>query len=283
MEDTAETTTPPVAVDKAAEAREARRRRILENSSKRLEKITGRSAEEFEKGEYFSRFRNKSHKSSIHALAEKERDQTIYPDPDEEPILSEPSPLRPQSHDMANLFAGFDGGPAGGGQGGMPSMMGDQDMAQFMQTLLSSGMGGGGGAGLGMSFGGGPPGAQPQEEVPEHMIVKLIRTRIPIVIVALGVFLVFHTQQSHLLSGNVLLSLLLWETVELFLLKHFRQLNARRSKLTIVLSLFNVAPQTVDKCLTMLGMVYKIIQDFSVFMFAFVLLNHFFGRGSSTV
>lgn len=41
----------PVTVDRAAEAREARRRRILENSSKRLEKITGRNAEEFEKGE----------------------------------------------------------------------------------------------------------------------------------------------------------------------------------------------------------------------------------------
>lgn len=42
----------PTAVieDKVAAAREARRRRILENSSKRLEKITGRNAEEFEKG-----------------------------------------------------------------------------------------------------------------------------------------------------------------------------------------------------------------------------------------
>lgn len=38
------------AVDKVAEAREARRRRILENSGKRLEKITGRNAEEFERG-----------------------------------------------------------------------------------------------------------------------------------------------------------------------------------------------------------------------------------------
>lgn len=44
-----EVPTEPV-VDKAAEAREARRKRILENSSKRLEKITGRNAEEFEKG-----------------------------------------------------------------------------------------------------------------------------------------------------------------------------------------------------------------------------------------
>lgn len=60
MEDPVETS-PPTAMDKAAEAREARRRRILENSSKRLEKITGRSAEEFEKGEYFSMFFRKGH------------------------------------------------------------------------------------------------------------------------------------------------------------------------------------------------------------------------------
>lgn len=36
------------AVDKAAEAREARRRRILENSNKRLGKITGREHDEGE-------------------------------------------------------------------------------------------------------------------------------------------------------------------------------------------------------------------------------------------
>lgn len=40
------------AEDQAAQAREARRKRILENSSKRLEQITGRNAEEFENGKY---------------------------------------------------------------------------------------------------------------------------------------------------------------------------------------------------------------------------------------
>lgn len=40
-------------IDKAAEAREARRRRILENSNKRLGKITGR---EHNEGEYDKNF-----------------------------------------------------------------------------------------------------------------------------------------------------------------------------------------------------------------------------------
>lgn len=153
-------------------------------------------------------------------------------------------------------------------------MMGDENMAHIMQSLLQN-MGGQGGFGAaaGMSGGGGGP-RQQQEEVPDNLIVKLIRTRIPIVLVAISVFLLFHTQHSHLLSGNVLLSLLLWETVELFLLKFFNKLNAKRSKITLVLSLFNVPQHLVDRVLTMLGMLHKIIQDFSVFMFIFVLLHY---------
>lgn len=154
----------------------------------------------------------------------------------------------------------------GAGQG-FPDMMGDPNMANLLQSMLSGMAGGAGGTGM--------AGAPPQEEVPDNLIVKLIRTRIPIVLVALAVFLVFHTQNSHLLSGNVLLSLLLWETVELFLLKFYNKLNAKRSKITIVLSLFNVPQEVVDKCLTMLGMLHKIIQDFSVFMFIFVFLHYF--------
>lgn len=154
----------------------------------------------------------------------------------------------------------------GAGQG-FPDMMGDPNMANLLQSMLSGMAGGAGGPEM--------AGAPPQEEVPDNLIVKLIRTRIPIVLVALAVFLVFHTQNSHLLSGNVLLSLLLWETVELFLLKFYNKLNAKRSKITIVLSLFNVPQEVVDKCLTMLGMLHKIIQDFSVFMFIFVFLHYF--------
>lgn len=115
---------------------------------------------------------------------------------------------------------------------------------------------------------------QQAAEVPDNLIVKLIRTRIPIMLVAISVFILFRTQHSHLLSGNVMLSLLLWETVELFLLKFFNKLNAKRSKITLVLSLFNVPQHLVDRCLTMLGMLHKIVQDFSVFMFIFVFLHY---------
>ena len=148
-------------------------------------------------------------------------------------------------------------------------MMGDENMAHIMQSLLSN-MGGG----LGGPGGPQQPRQPPVPETPDNLIVKLIRTRIPIVLVAVSVFILFQTQQAHLLSGNVLLSLLLWETVELFLLKFYGKLNAKRSKITIVLSLFNVPQELVDRCLTMMGMVHKIIQDFSVFMFIFVFLHY---------
>lgn len=209
-------------------------------------------------------------------ISEKEREQVIYPDPDEEPILSEPSPLRPHPNDMASLFGseGMGMGMSMGAGQGFPDMMGDPNMANLLQSMLSGMAGGAGGPGM--------AGAPPQEEVPDNLIVKLIRTRIPIVLVALAVFLVFHTQNSHLLSGNVLLSLLLWETVELFLLKFYNKLNAKRSKITIILSLFNVPQEVVDKCLTMLGMLHKIIQDFSVFMFIFVFLHYIWPAATPT-
>lgn len=148
--------------------------------------------------------------------------------------------------------------------------MGDENMAQIMQTLLSNmNMGSAGGS----SF---PQQQQAHVEVPDNLVVKLIRTRIPIACVALAVFFMFHTHRAHLLSGNVLLSLLLWETVELFLLKYYNKLNQKRSGITLVLTLFNVPPHLVDRGLKMLGMLHKIIQDFSVFMFIFVLLHYYF-------
>lgn len=148
-------------------------------------------------------------------------------------------------------------------------MMGDENMAHIMQSLLSN-LGGaaGGGGGFGQQ-------AQPPVETPDNFVVKIIRTRVPIVVLSLAVFLSFYTNRSHLFSGNVLLSLLLWEAVELFLLKYFNKLNQKRSSITFVLALFAIPPHLVDRCLTMLGMLHKIIQDVSVFMFVFVFLHYF--------
>lgn len=153
--------------------------------------------------------------------------------------------------------------------------MGDENMANLMQSLLSN-MGANGGFGMGASFsaGGQAPQHQQQPEIPDNMIVKLIRTRIPIMLVGIIVFILFHTENTGILSANVPLSLLLWETVELFLLKYFNKLNAKRSKITLVLSLFNVPQHLVDRVLTMLGMFHKIVQDFSMFMFIFVILHY---------
>lgn len=196
-------------------------------------------------------------------FTEKEGEPIIYPDPDTEPILTEQPQLRHPPM-MNNLF-----GTEGGGE--FPAM-GDENMAHIMQSLLAN---------LGSAQGGGGMAGSPQEpqvEVPDNLIVKLIRTRIPIAIIAVCVFFMFHTGAGHLLSNNVLLSLLLWEVVELFLLRLFNKLNQKRSKITFVLALFNVPPHLVDRCLTMLGMFNKVVQDFSVFMFIFCFLHYAFNN-----
>lgn len=130
-----------------------------------------------------------------------------------------------------------------------------------------------------MSHGGGvqPPRQSTAAPIPENFLVKTIRTKIPIIVISIGMFFLFHMGYSDLVSGNVLLSLLLWEAAEIFLLNHFGKLSTG-PKFQLVIALFSLPQSIIQNAITVVFILTKVIQDISVFMFVFILLHYFYGE-----
>ncbi|XP_058817945.1 uncharacterized protein LOC131681252 [Topomyia yanbarensis] len=170
---------PPSPAAALSARREARRKRILENSNNRLTKITGREHNE----------------STAEDFTVKPPD-VIYPDPEDERDVYQQPEISPFLQD-----AGF------------PSADGDifSLLSTLQQVQSNGGIAGGGPVHYGESTNV-PP-------VPESKLVRFLRTKIHIALTGIAVYLLFAADQQHLIGGNVFILLLGWEFGEVFLLK----------------------------------------------------------------
>lgn len=146
------------------------------------------------------------------------------------------------------------------------SPMNDQIFQQLLQTMMTNA---GGATSNSMHIN------NPEPEAPDNFIVKLLNSRLPIVFLAIVVFLIFHTGYESLLSGNVFLTLLLWEAVEIFILEMFNKLHQKKSSsmLNVVVVLAGVPQTAMESLGKIVSTVTKILQDVSVFMFVFISLH----------
>lgn len=168
--------------DLLAARREARRKRILENSNNRLTKITGREHNE-PPAEDFS----------------VKPPDVIYPDPEVERDEYLQSSERQAFAAASTLPEGF-------------PMMANGDI--FSLLNLNAGLNG-------PMPTQSSPAAAAAAPVPETALVKFLRSRVHFAVMAIVIYLLLATDQQHLIGGNVFLLLLGWEVVEVFLLKTY--------------------------------------------------------------
>lgn len=229
--------------DKAAEAREARRRRILENSNKRLVKITGRDHNEGKHKFHFLilfKFSFNFGRTLVTfvGIPEPIVNNGIYPDPDMERDIYE-----------APTIAGMD-----------PET---QDIFELLKTMQ------GGSAAFAQSP------QQPQAPpVPQTPFSKFIRSKIPIVLIALIVYMLFALDLDFVVGGSVFSSLIAWEVFE-FVVTSFviKEPVQQGGILNILFAFGGFSQQRTQMILKLLGLFNKIIRDIAIFMVIFVTIH----------
>ncbi|XP_055596792.1 uncharacterized protein LOC129746890 [Uranotaenia lowii] len=222
--------------DLLAARREARRKRILENSNNRLTKITGREHDEPPSEDFTVK-----------------PPDVIYPDPElERDVFERTEPL------LANINPN------------------NEDIFALLNTL-SQAQGNGAipeGGGLGILGGGGanPFGSNSQTTapVPATRLVRFLRTKIHIALMATVVYLLFATGRQDLIGGNVFILLLGWEMIEVFLLRTYEQ---KGSMLNILFMLGGISQQYSQMIIKFTQTVSKIMKDVAIFVFFFVLTH----------
>ncbi|XP_055301270.1 uncharacterized protein LOC129567920 isoform X2 [Sitodiplosis mosellana] len=243
--------------DDVTARREARRRRILENSKSRLTRITGRE------------HTDEDDKKKDDESKTQPTEPMIYPDPEIERDVYIPQSAPPFPPE---LFADVNG------MGGS-----FDDQKQFFELLntLQQQSGGSTGAGasnfaafaqFGNADGGGPNPffanltTNESPKVPETRLQKFLNTKIHIGLLAILTYLFILYTPFH---WNVFLVFLVWEIAEIFILgQHETNPNGI---INVLFMLAGISPAKVNIALKWIQLLNKVLRDVALFMFFFVL------------
>lgn len=118
-----------------------------------------------------------------------------------------------------------------------------------------------------------PPSSPP---VPESSLSKFISSKIPILLLALIVYVLFALDLQFVLGGTVFSSLIVWEILEFFLTTFVIKKPEQQGGLVNLLFIFGGISQTKTKIiLRILGLANKLVKDIAIFMFTFVIMHLF--------
>jgi calcium signal-modulating cyclophilin ligand len=115
------------------------------------------------------------------------------------------------------------------------------------------------------------PAAPPTPETPTS---RFIRSKYPIVILALVVYMLFAFDLEFLVGGAVFSSLIVWEILEFFLTTFVIKQPVQQGGLVNILFMFGgISTEQTQIILKVLGLFNKIIRDIAIFCFTFVMLH----------
>lgn len=125
--------------------------------------------------------------------------------------------------------------------------------------------------------GGQPFGQSAQQQappIPESPLSKFIRSKTPIVLLALIVYALFAANFEFLVGGAVFSSLIAWEIFEFLITSFVIKQPAQQGGLVNLLFIFGgVNQEKAQIILRLLGLANKILRDIAIFMFTFVMLH----------
>lgn len=261
------TVTPVANTDPMEARREARRRRILENSSNRLAKISGIEGQP--------------------TAVPSPPTAIVHPDPEMERDIFEPQQRRQFADPMQQLFSSgaFGAGSFGGGRTGTQQ---SNDMFASMLASMTSGGGPGGNDPFAMFqglsdastldaprlFGGvnqsQPTGSTaPTSAQPISLLVRLLRSKLHIA--TIGVLTYLLATNDLMFRSHVFTLFLLWEFVELFVLKPYEK--DRSSYLGIVFMVSGIPSEHSSVVMRWLSQIRRVLKDLAIFVFFFVLAH----------
>uniref|UniRef100_A0A182RCC0 Calcium signal-modulating cyclophilin ligand n=1 Tax=Anopheles funestus TaxID=62324 RepID=A0A182RCC0_ANOFN len=284
MDETAEEAKQPKSQEEILAARrEARRKKILENSSNRLSKIVGQEisppapklndTEESITTTGDDNFSNESFPADDETTSDSS--YGVYPDPMDERLeyispqveaLLANSGLNDDSflNAMTAGAAGFGGNSQNG------------DIFQLLNTLNQAQTNGGlFGAGLGNTTTSQRSSAtsQPTSSARSNSwYARVFRSKIHLVVASIVAYLLFATGNESYIGSNVFLPLLAWELIELLTFGTTEPASGQKL-LGIVFMLGGVPMKTSQTIMKLMNTFNKVLKDVAFFMFFFVLAH----------
>lgn len=269
----ADSAQPTNAADAAEARREARRRRILENSSNRLAKIAGREEQPA----------TTTTTSSSTSTTTKLPPAVIHDDPEMERDTFEPQ--RNDHHqlpfmafgsasagappaELMDMFASMNGGLGGaGGANPFAMFQGLTNASSLDAPLLTGDLFAGL---LGSTANGQAPLQQQQQPAqPVSLIVRLMRSKLHIALIGVLTFLL--ATNDVMFRSHVFTAFLLWEAVELFVLKPYEK--DRSSYVGLVFLIGGIPTEHTSVALRWFATVRRVLKDVAIFVFFFVIAH----------
>lgn len=168
-----------------------------------------------------------------------------------------------QLMDMLNSLQGADGGMPNG-LNGLFGAGGPNDFAAF-----SGGFAAGGDMQsnpMFASFFGAQQQAQPKP--PDSLATKVLKSKVHIAILAVFTYILIHAAPF---SSNVFLLLLLWEVVEMFILKEYE--TSRSDLVSAACIMAGMSPTKVNIFLKWIQLINKVLRDIAIYLFFFILCH----------
>uniref|UniRef100_A0A182MB14 Calcium signal-modulating cyclophilin ligand n=1 Tax=Anopheles culicifacies TaxID=139723 RepID=A0A182MB14_9DIPT len=287
MDETAELVQQPKTQEEILAARrEARRKKILENSNNRLSKIVGqeiapsspKSADSVT-DESISTISGGNLSSNTFPADDEttsEPSYGIYPDPMDERLEY----ISPQVEALlANSGINDDSflNAMTGGTAGFGGTNPNGDIFQLLNTLNQAQANGGGlfGGGLANATSSPRSSATNQPTSAAHnnsWYARALRSKVHLIVASIVAYLLFATGNESYIGGNVFLLLLAWELIELLTIGTSEPANAQKL-LGVVFMLGGIPMKTSQTIMKLMNTVNNVLKDVAFFMFFFVLTH----------
>lgn len=113
-----------------------------------------------------------------------------------------------------------------------------------------------------------------QPPLPQTPLSKFLRSKLPIVIIALIVYMLFTLNLDVVIGSSVFSSLIVWEIFEFFMTTFVIKEPLQQGGIVNILFAFGgFSQQKTQLILKLLGLFNKIIRDIAIFMFTFVITH----------
>lgn len=110
--------------------------------------------------------------------------------------------------------------------------------------------------------------------VPETPFSKFIRSKVPVVLLAIIVYMLFALNMEFIVGGSVFSSLIVWELLEFFVSTFLIKQATQSSGLINLLFAFSgVSQEKAQLILRLLSIAHKLLRDIAIFMFTFVMIH----------
>jgi hypothetical protein len=108
--------------------------------------------------------------------------------------------------------------------------------------------------------------------VPDSLLTKLIKSKLPIASIAIIVYICFAINKEFLLGSSVFSTLILWELFELIFHRSSFS-NQSKAGLSLILVLGGIPQRTSQMLLNALGIFTKVLKDVAIFIFFFTIVH----------